>query len=315
MNVDTMSMPQKLEFVLRKGCALLPGDAGRRILALLSPEALAIMAGVVAIWAASHFVGVGELADVVLLAVGWLTIGGAAIDGSRKLIAFAVGTYNAHTEADMNAAAQDFADAISILGVDVVLGLLLKGKPKGTFSTVHKPHQPIPGYGEFVGAMPRGGPFRMYEAQLIFTRSRQAGDGGTNLKNVARVGRAWWPESGMRPTAMREMRKAAHHETIHLRLNQAFSILGRPALYLKMGAYKRSYILRYIEEAAAETYALAKVKGRQPNEIAGYRFPLGQKYDITVAKMGEEANGILLGPVTVGGAVHQVFHGQAHEPE
>jgi hypothetical protein len=66
MNVSSMSMQDRLAVVIRRAGALLPGDAGRRLTALLSPTALAIMATVVGLWAASHFVGVGEIADVVL---------------------------------------------------------------------------------------------------------------------------------------------------------------------------------------------------------------------------------------------------------
>ncbi len=108
-------------------------------------------------------------------------------------------------------------------------------------------------------------------------RALDAGRGGTrpnNVGRVGRVGRKYYPEGRSSAEAFREVVKTFHHERVHQRLTQAFSLLGRPALYLKMGAYKRSFILRYIEEAAAETYALLKVGGARPGEIAGYRFPL-----------------------------------------
>jgi hypothetical protein len=97
MNVRSMSMQDRLAVVIRKALALLPGEAGRRLAALISPTALAITATVVGLWAASHFVGVGEVADVVLLMAGWVATGGAAIDGGRKLIDFAVTTHQART--------------------------------------------------------------------------------------------------------------------------------------------------------------------------------------------------------------------------
>lgn len=44
-----MSMTARLEVTLKKAAGLLPGDLGRRLLELLSPTSIAIMAGVVAI--------------------------------------------------------------------------------------------------------------------------------------------------------------------------------------------------------------------------------------------------------------------------
>ncbi|NSZ17490.1 hypothetical protein [Agrobacterium vitis] len=308
-SVSGLSLQAKLEIVLRKAAALLPADIGNRLLALVTPTSLAIMAGVVLIWAGSHFVGVGEIADVILLAAGWLMIGTAAVQGGEKLLDFAVGTHSAKTTADLDKAAKDLADAITILGVDVVLGLLLKGKPKGTFKSVQGT---MPSYSQFTRAMPKAGPMRIYEAKLVFSHSKFAGQGGTRPDNVATIGRDFFPGAKPFPEVIRSVRQTVYHERIHQRLTQAFSLLGRPGLYMKMGAYKRSYILRYIEEAAAEAYGLARTGGARPGELSAIQFPLNGNYGITVAKMGEEAKGVLLGPITVGGATYNAFYGAAH---
>ena len=301
-----LPLSARLEIVLRKAATLLPGDVGSRLLSLISPTSLAVMAGVVIVWAGSHFVGVGEIADVILLAAGWIMVGGAALTGGRKLLDFAVTTQSAKTTADLDRAAKDLADAITILGVDVVLGLLLKGKPTGTFKNVHGK---MPGYGEFARAMPKAGPMRIYEAKLVFSRSKFAGQGGTRPDNVATVGRDFFPGAKPLPDVIRSVRQTVYHERVHQRLTQAFSLLGQPGLYLKMGAYKRSYILRYIEEAAAEAYAFSRTGGPQAGELTAIQFPLNGNYGITVAKMGQEAKGVLLGPVTVGGATYNAFYG------
>ncbi len=284
MNVQAMTMRDRLAVVIRKACALLPGDAGRRLAALLSPTALAVMATVVTLWAASHFIGVGELADVVLLLVGVVAIGSAAIEGARELVDFAVTTHRARTEADLDRAAGSLAKAVNILGIDVVLSLLLKRRPEGTFKTVHKPEVRFPSYREFASAMPRAGPTRMYPADVIFTRLRDAGAGGTPPRNLASVGRRFTPGSKTSADAFRDVVKTLHHERVHQRLTQAFSLLGHPGLYLKIGAYKRSFILRYLEEAAAETYGLMRAGGVRPGEIAGYRFPFNGNYAVTLTQ-------------------------------
>ena len=312
MNVTAMSDTQKLEIVLRRTCALLPGDLAHHLLALLSPASLEIMAGVVVIWAAAHFVGVGEVADVILLVAGYAMIGGAAYDGGRKLVAFAVTTHRATSERDLDHAARDLADAITIVGVDVALAMLFRGRPKGTFRTVHKPNA-LPAFKQFMAAMPRAGPTRMFEARLTITKNIYAGLGGTNLQGTARVGRNWVPEAKPLQQAVREFRKTVYHERVHQRLTQGFSLLGRPALYTKLGAYKRLFLLRYIEEAAAEAYGKSEVGGHQAGDLTALEFPLRGPYGIGLEALKQEAKGILLGPVTVGATWYQVHYGLLRE--
>ncbi len=306
-DISRIGLEDRLGVVLRKASKLLPGDVGHHLQALVSPESLAIMASVVVVWAASHFVGVGEISDVALLIGGWLTIGAGAASGCRKLLSFALGTHSARTEADLDRAARDLADAIAILGVDVALGLLFKGRPKNTFAHSYK--GVLPPMARAVAAMPRGGPRHPYEFQIIYTRSKFAGEGGTTVRNIAKIGRD--PGGRSVAEAARDMRKAAHHEVVHLWLNRAFSAFGRPALYLKTGAYKRSYLLRYLEEAVAEGRA-QRIMGRQNGEIVAYKFPFDPKYHVTIQQMGTEASGILLGPVVVGGAIWQAYYGFDH---
>ena len=309
-----MPMTARLELVSKKAAGLLPGDLGRRLLELMSPTSIAVMAGVVAIWAGSHFVGVGEFVDVVLLAAGWIAIGSGALQGGKKLIAFAISTQSAKSVADLDRAARELADAITILGIDVVLGLLFRGEPKGTFREPFKPEVKLPTYRQFAKVMPKGGPTRMYEARLVFTKAKFAASGGTHpVTNTATVGRNFYPEAKPVAQAVRDVRKTVYHERVHQRLTQAFSLLGRPALYMRMGAYKRSYILRYIEEACAETRGLAKVGGVQPGELTALQFPLNGNYGITVVKLRSEAKGILLGPVAVVGATYYAIFGQIHD--
>ena len=56
--------------------------------ALLTPENLAILVGTLVIWAASHFVGVGEIVDVALLLIGAVMLGPAIVDVAENLLKF-----------------------------------------------------------------------------------------------------------------------------------------------------------------------------------------------------------------------------------
>lgn len=260
-NVSTMTLEARLGVVFRKAAELLPGDLGRHLRALVSPEALPVMAAVIAIWAASHFIGVGEIADVSMLIGGWLTIGVGAVAGCRKLLSFALTTHSARSESDLDRAAHDLAEGVTILGVDVALGLLFRGRPKGTFSHSYK--GPLPPMRQALRVMPRAGPMHRYEFQVFYTRALPIGRGGTNARNVARIGRDWVQGSGSLAESVRGVRKTAYHESVHLWLNRTFSMFGRPALYMRAGAYKKSYILRYLEEAAAEARSRLHVPRRK----------------------------------------------------
>lgn len=309
-DISTMGLEARLGAVFRKAAAQLPGDVGRHLLALVSPESLAVMAGVVVIWAASHFVGVGEIADVALLIGGWLTIGTGAVAGCRKLLSSMLTTRSARSEADLDRAAHELADAVTVLGVDVALGLLFRGRPKGTLG--HSYNGPLPPMRQALRVMPRAGPMHRYEFQIHYTRAMQPGRGGTNPLNVSRIGRNYLPGSGSLDQSMRGVRQGVHHEVVHLWLNRTFSTFGRPTLYMKMGAYKRSYILRYLEEAAAEARSQLYVRPREGEPIF-YKFPFDRRYEVTLQQMGAEAKGILLGPVVVGNATYHAYFSLAHD--
>jgi hypothetical protein len=49
-------------------CRACPAEGRAVVEALLKPETLAIIAGTLVVWAGSHFLGVGEIVDVILLA-------------------------------------------------------------------------------------------------------------------------------------------------------------------------------------------------------------------------------------------------------
>jgi hypothetical protein len=77
---------------------------------------------------------------------------------------------------------------------------------------------------------------------------------------------------------------------------------------ISIQGYARSVILRYLEEAMAETYALLRTQGFNINSlIEGIRFPVAQDYEISLALAGKEVRGVLLGPINVGGMVWNVW--------
>ena len=87
---------------------------------LLDPVVLATVAGVLATWVISHFIGIGEIVDAILLTAGVLAIGMSVFDGVSELFQFAKSALNASGESDLDTAARHFADAVAILGIQAV---------------------------------------------------------------------------------------------------------------------------------------------------------------------------------------------------
>jgi len=119
------STTEKLREAINRSLPKLPAHVAHEIKAMLTPQALAIMAGALALWGVSHFFAVGEIADAIMLVGGGLLMGTVAADVGAHLGKFGGLVVRARTDADLDAAADHFAQAVSKGGVQVVLAILL----------------------------------------------------------------------------------------------------------------------------------------------------------------------------------------------
>src|SRR4051812_42936197 len=85
----------RLREAIRRSEKHMPSEMWQQVKGLLDPAALAIMATVTGAWAVSHFFGVGEIADVILLAAGGIALGASAVGIGRDVLAFARGLRSA----------------------------------------------------------------------------------------------------------------------------------------------------------------------------------------------------------------------------
>ena len=90
---------------------------------------------------------------------------------------------------------------------------------------------------------------------------------------------------------------------MHSFLTPRLQFLRELRIQLRDGAYQRSYIFRYLEEALAEAYGRHGTVGDAPKAI---RFPVDKGY-VTLAKMGQEAAGTVQGSINVGGTIYRVY--------
>lgn len=96
----------------------LPRELREKVESMLTPQALATLAAIAAIWGGSHLVGIGEVVDVVLIGWGAWTFGSEIGRVARDLCHFATVAATARNDEDIDRAADLFAAAIATIGVD-----------------------------------------------------------------------------------------------------------------------------------------------------------------------------------------------------
>lgn len=125
-NVEKWDMEDRFSDVLKRTLGKLPGSMQHEFAALLTPTNLAIMAGTLALWAASHLAVVGEVVDILLVLSGAFFLGMAVFDVMGEFADCLKLTINAKTTNDLDGAASHLARAVSIIGVAVFVAFLAK---------------------------------------------------------------------------------------------------------------------------------------------------------------------------------------------
>ncbi len=296
MNVAAMSTTDRLAEVLQRSKKNLGPDAAKAIDSLLSPTNLAIMAGMLVAWAGSHFFGVGEIVDVLLLVVGAFAIGWSITDVASDLYEFADRTINGTSEADLERAAQAFSHAVVLAGITVIMAILLRRSVKqiqaargANVLDAMRPRSPgLPR----VGADPEAG--RIWSKPGIKSDpSLPAGEGSTSPFGEVRLSSAG---------STTEQALARAHELVHRVLTPRFGVLRTFRVQLRMSGYLRSAFLQYLEEAIAETVAQLRVNGAG-GLLEGVKFPVANGYVSINALMSE---GAAIGTIAAGTEVFSV---------
>lgn len=313
MDVLNMNLQQKLTVAVSKTAKILPKDIGDQLLSMMTYQALATTATVVGVWAGAHFFGVGELADLVLIIAGWVAVGGVAVEASKKLYEFGSFTLNARTEGDLDKAAASLSDAISLIGVNAVMAILLRKNPRDTFSKSFNNIR-MPKYSTAVGRAMNGprntSSSWRYRPKIRFTDKIPAGLGSTNIWGDITIGRAYDRTQNTAQQAAEKVLTAIYHERVHSAIAPKFYLLREFRGFMHFSSYNKSYILRYLEEAFAETIGLMRSKGMSPRYlIEGFKFPLTNNYEVTFTALRHEAAGMLLGLIMAGGIMYNVYYG------
>lgn len=285
-DVQSMSTQDKIGEALRRSLPLLPAEARKQVEAMLSPESLAIIGATLIAWGGSHLVGIGEIVDIILLVVGFAVLGLSVISGAQELGKFASGAVGAQTEADLDEAARHFAAAVNILGISVISAVLLRRSTRAVVARGRPQVRGLPN----VGAPPAAG------ARPTITRPFALPGGGLGETD-------WWGNIAViRNQSLTEQRLTLYHELVHRILSPRFGPLRQLRAQLRASGYWRSALLRYLEEALAESYAQLRVHGLG-QVVVGIRFPIQGGY-VTVSQLATE--GVAIGNITIGGTLFTV---------
>jgi hypothetical protein len=289
-NWQSRDFSERLGEVIQRTIPLVGPGVANQLKALLEPESLALMAGILAAWIASHAFGIGEIIDIILLVSGVIFIGLAVFDGVDHFIDFAFTTHKARTSADLDKAARHLAQAISILGVTTVLALLFRGRPR-----TYKGPKPK------IGPPPPKTPGIRYKPTSKPNVTLKPGHGSTSM-----WGDVVYSSQGSKATQA----LVRIHERVHQILTPKLYPLRNFRVSNRASSHVKSSLRRYLEEALAETIAQVGVNGAK-GVLEGIRFPVSNGY-VTLLRQGTTAGvltelGGLLGTAMAGGLVFKVY--------
>jgi hypothetical protein len=251
--VASWPFEKRVEEAITRCMPKLGPEARTQLAALITPEAIAIIAGVLIAWVVSHAFAVGEIIDVIILAVGVVSIGLAVFTGLDHLYDFAVGTYQARTAQDLDAAADHLAKAIGILGIQAVLAVLFRGA---------KMPQTFRGARPYIGSPPPRTPGWRYKPTTTTAPL------GTN----AHAYTTFYGNIRIQPNLTSAQREAAlRHERVHQALAPKLYLLRNFRIDNRLGSYFHSSLWRFLEEALAQAYGSRQF-------FAGVRFPVKTGY-------------------------------------
>ncbi len=125
--VESMPLEDRFVNVLHRTGSKLPAEIQEEFAAMLAPESIAIIVAVLAVWAGSHYFGVGFIADALLLVVGFGFLGWQIWSVGGDFVSFVDLTYSARTDDDLEKASRHLANFIAVVGVAAFMALIAKG--------------------------------------------------------------------------------------------------------------------------------------------------------------------------------------------
>ena len=194
--VSSWSSQQKLLAAAQRATPKLPPGMRDQFAALFSKQNLAITGGVLTVWAASQFVGVGEIVDVILAVVGVIMAGWQAVEALWEIERFLVLAISAKSTDELEGAADHLARAVIMIGVTAFVILIMK---QGSKFGISKPGSALAGFSAAENAVIAEAREVLSSPQMVQIRQAQAAGKEITLKFGGRVIQYEpnWPWSGL----------------------------------------------------------------------------------------------------------------------
>lgn len=279
---------EKFDYTLRATQPYISVEAWNTLETLLTPEALAIMTATTTVWAASHFIGVGEVADLVVVIVAASTLGMSALEAIDQVFSCVLAVRSAKHKDDLDRGAKHLAKAINLVGVEAISAILFKRRARpykgaGKLKPAKLPADP--------GLLPGRAGGLAYKPTINPTVIPEKGVMGYTTKYGDIYYDVRYPDLAKRAAIL--------HEKVHSALTPKLYFMREFRANLRMGSLNKSATLLYIEEMWAETVSLIGTQGVRSG-IKGFSFPVKNGY-VTVSEICIETAGHLMGPVNVAG--------------
>jgi hypothetical protein len=288
--VAMMTTDEKLTERLRRSLKYMPADVAKEISDFFSAPAIAVMLTTLVAWGVAHVVAIGEIADLILVIVGFAAVGWSVITVAKELMTFINACANAKTEMELEDGAKHFASAVAMVGVQVMMAILLRKparslKQKGMLNVLkEKPSlikEPLPPPGRL--------PFR-------FTAKLPEGKGYTDWYGYIRIAVFGTDDLKWAVTL---------HEKMHSFLRPKLAPLRELRAGFASSAYNRSAIMKYLEEVFAECYSICEREGYSWSNIEqALDFPIANRY-VTVTQLVTEGEAV--GTVVTGSRAFMVL--------
>ncbi len=291
-----MSRGDRVGALLQATLPKVPSDVAAQIRQLMTPQALHVIEAVVVLWGLSHFFGFGEVFDALVLATGIVALGADAVHAAKLAMEAFMGASKAQTAAAIDEAAGKLAEAIGVIGVDMLATLLFRWK---------RPNLPNPAK---IADFPRApevatGSWRYTPKVERYPFPKSYG----KLSNAYGFATPYGDIHINTRFPLDEQQITLFHEQFHTLLRPKLDILRRLRAKWTAGSYNNSYLTRFLEEALCEGSAQMRAKGFSFGRIVeGLRFPLNGQYDVTLTRVAQEVGELFLGPIKVD---NDVFYG------
>jgi hypothetical protein len=246
-----MSREERLNAAAHLALDKMPADIAQQISGMLTPQSFGIMSATFGIAIAGQVYGgpVALATDLILLTVGVYLMGPQVLEAGENLIEFWSSATNAQSDEDLDVAATAFSRLVAAIGVNALAAILFGKADKAFKDKFVKPKERafVPGSIKRPTTPGRW----LWDADSVKVDFKAElppeTEGSTTVQGKILINK------NLQGMPLAQLRALAH-ERVHQLITRLAS-LTQLTFDVRVWAYERSYLFRYLEETLAEFYA------------------------------------------------------------